>query len=101
MKCDGVQVASIGEEVVGGPSAITSITATPDGEYLLANFRDHTTHLWRLGPIVRRILRPLPGGNDLDPYGLAPEGNHTPPPLPTLPDMHAHQWVSGRIWSRR
>lgn len=72
---DYVPVASIGEEVMGGPtaSAITSITITPDGEYLLANFRDHTTHLWKLGPIVRRILRPLPEGNDMDPYGLAPE----------------------------
>ena len=72
------QVASIGDEAPNGPSAITSITTTPDGEYLLANFKDHTTHLWRLGPIARRIMRPLPDGRSSHPYGIAPRGETCP-----------------------
>ena len=74
--CQQLQVTSIGDEASVGPSAITSISLTPDGEYLLANLRSHTGHLWRVGPIARRIAKPVLEGSGEGPYGLAPEGRH-------------------------
>ena len=70
-----LQVTSIGDEAAVGPSAITSIALTPDGEFLLANMRSHTGHLWRVGPIARRMAKPVPdGATNSSHYGLAPPG---------------------------
>lgn len=85
-----VQVTCIGDEAAVGPSAITSISLTPDGEYLLANLRSHTGHLWRVGPVARRIAKPLPEDDTGGPYGMAPEGK---PP-------HAFYWDTGAVGYR-
>ena len=73
------QVASIsGKEYPAKDGyAITSINVSPDGEYLVANLKCHKCQLWHIGPLLRRILRKDVGMLVSNPYGLAPEGDHS------------------------
>lgn len=82
----GVQVVSIGGETnLAGISrqdprtAITSITLTQDGEYLCMSLKNHICQLWRVGPILRRMMKRenTTGVITSSPYGLPTDGEKT------------------------